>query len=395
MHRQPPSPSPIASAQAPRTTSPRTTSPRTTSPRTTSPRTGSPRANQPGETQLGEARPTSRAATSRAWGCSGLRGWATVCGWVTVCRWATICCGASGLLLAGCEQATPPGNVQVIGQRGVDAGHFSKPRAIELDAQDQLYVVDMTGRVQVLDRAGKYLRSWRTPEIANGKPCGLGFSRDGLLMVADTHYFRVLFYQTDGTPVPDRTIGGSNGRALGEFGFVTDAVQDQTGNYYVSEYGDFDRIQKFDSSGTPLCQWGEHGSEPGQFLRPQALAIDESNQLWVADACNHRLQIFDLNETPPKLVRVLGREGSGPGEFKYPYGIWLGPDDTILVAEFGNHRVQRLRRSGEQLAVFGSAGRGPGQFHQPWSLVLNSQGEVIALDSYNHRLQKFRFETTE
>lgn len=300
-----------------------------------------------------------------------------------------------GLLLTGCEPVEQLAEVQLIGRRGVDVGHFSKPRAIELDAGDQIYVVDMTGRIQVLDREGSYLRSWRTPEIANGKPCGLGFSRDGLLMVADTHYFRVLFYQADGTPVPERTIGGSNGRALGEFGFVTDAVQDAAGNYYVAEYGDFDRIQKFDSTGTPVCQWGGHGSEPGQFLRPQALAIDELNQLWVADACNHRLQIFDLNSTPPNLVRVIGQEGTAPGELKYPYGIWLGPEDTVLVAEFGNHRVQKLRRNGESLGLFGTAGRGPGQFHQPWSLALNSQGEVIVLDSYNHRLQKFRFPTSK
>lgn len=306
-------------------------------------------------------------------------------------RWGAGLLLVSVLWLAGCEQAEPSVEVQLIGRRGVDVGHFSKPRAIEIDAADQVYVVDMTGRIQVLDSAGEFVRVWRSPEIANGKPCGLGFTRDGLLMVADTHYFRVLFYQPDGTPVPERTIGGTNGRGLGEFGFVTDAVQDEAGNYYVAEYGDFDRIQKFDATGEPLGQWGGHGSEPGQFLRPQALAIDESNQLWVADACNHRLQIFDLNSMPPTLVRILGREGTGPGELKYPYGIWLGPDDTVLVAEFGNHRVQKLRRNGDSLAVFGSAGRGPGQFHQPWSLALNSRGEVIALDSYNHRLQKFRF----
>lgn len=299
---------------------------------------------------------------------------------------------ASWFLLVGCNQAPQPGLVKIIGQRGVDSGHFSKPRAIELDRADQLYVVDMTGRIQVLSPEGVCLRSWRTPEIANGKPCGLGFSRDGLLMVADTHYFRVLFYQPDGTPVPERTIGGVNGRGPGEFGFVTDAVQDEQGNYYVAEYGDFDRIQKFDAAGKPVCQWGGHGSEPGEFLRPQALAIDELNQLWVADACNHRLQIFDLGTTPPRLVRTIGQEGPEPGQFRYPYGIWLGPDETIFVAEFGNHRIQKLSRSGESLAVFGSAGRGPGQFHQPWSLVLNSRGEVVALDSYNHRLQKFRFE---
>lgn len=292
-------------------------------------------------------------------------------------------------MLLGCSPGPPAEVAEIIGQRGVDNGHFSKPRAIEINTADEIHVVDMTGRVQVLSHRGEFIRAWRTPEIANGKPCGLGFSIDGLLMVADTHYFRVLFYRPDGTLVPERTIGGTNGRGPGEFGFVTDAVQDREGNYYVSEYGDFDRIQKFDSSGNYVCEWGGHGNEPGQFLRPQALAIDDANQLWVADACNHRLQVFDLGATPPRLVKILGSEGTGPGQFRYPYGIWLGPDNTLLVTEFGNHRIQRLTRDGESLATFGSAGRAPGQFHQPWSLVCDSTGSVIALDSYNHRLQRF------
>ena len=292
--------------------------------------------------------------------------------------------------LLGCTATSSIETAEIIGQRGVDDGHFSKPRAIEINSADEIHVVDMTGRIQVLSSRGQFIRAWRTPEIANGKPCGLGFANDGLLMVADTHYFRVLFYRPDGTLIPERTIGGTNGRGPGEFGFVTDAVQDAAGNYYVSEYGDFDRIQKFDSAGKYICEWGGHGTEPGQFLRPQALAIDEAGQLWVADACNHRLQVFDTSQTPPRLVKIVGGEGTGAGQFRYPYGIWLAPDNTLLVTEFGNHRIQKMTRDGQCLATFGEAGRGPGQFHQPWSLVCDSTGSVIALDSYNHRLQRFQ-----
>jgi DNA-binding beta-propeller fold protein YncE len=306
-------------------------------------------------------------------------------------------CIGAGLALAlftslflGCNPPPSAETAEIIGQRGVDDGHFSKPRAIEINAADEIHVIDMTGRIQVLTSRGEFIRAWRTPEIANGKPCGLGFANDGLLMVADTHYFRVLFYRPDGTLVPERTIGGTNGRGPGQFGFVTDAVQDASGNYYVSEYGDFDRIQKFDSSGNYICEWGGHGTEPGQFLRPQALAVDEAGQLWVADACNHRLQVFDLSSTPPRLVKIIGSEGTAAGQLRYPYGIWLGPDKTFLVTEFGNHRIQKMTRDGQSLATFGSAGRGPGQFHQPWSLVCDSSGAVIALDSYNHRLQRFQ-----
>ena len=77
---------------------------------------------------------------------------------------------------------------------------------------------------------------------ANGKPTGLSFDRDGNLMVADTHYFQVLVYSPQGKLL--RKLGGKNGEKPGEFGFVTGTAQDSQGNLYVSEYGEYDRIQK-------------------------------------------------------------------------------------------------------------------------------------------------------
>ena len=55
-------------------------------------------------------------------------------------------------------------------------------------------------------------------------------------------------------------------RGDGEFQFVTDAAQDAEGNYYVAQYGEYDRIQKFSPEREFLLSWGEHGHEPGQFL---------------------------------------------------------------------------------------------------------------------------------
>ena len=84
-----------------------------------------------------------------------------------------------------------------------------------IDQRDQLYIVDMTGRIQVFTTDGTYIRGWRTPQIDHGKPSGLSFARDGNLLVADTHYFRVLVYTPEGKLLEDRCIGGTSvtGRA--------------------------------------------------------------------------------------------------------------------------------------------------------------------------------------
>ena len=152
-------------------------------------------------------------------------------------------------IVSGCvPTADTQGNLEVTwGKRGVSDGRFEKPRAVAIDQQDNLYIVDMTARIQVFDRTGNFVRSWQIPEYYRGRPSGLSFNNAGNLLVADTHYNRMLIYTPDGRWLDKQTIGGEEGHGPGQFGFVTDAVQDSQGNYYIAEYGEYDRIQKFDS----------------------------------------------------------------------------------------------------------------------------------------------------
>jgi len=292
--------------------------------------------------------------------------------------------------LGGCLQQSRPGSPALVwGRKGLDDGRFIKPRGIAINEADEIFIVDKTSRIQVFDREGQFIRSWRTPACVNGKPCGLSISHDGLLIVPDTHYFRVLFYTYEGEMVEARTIGGTNGRGPGEFGFLTDVVQDSKNNYYVTEYGDYDRIQKFDTEGSFLFQWGSHGIEPGEFLRPQGLFIDGDDQLWIADASNHRVQIYDLTKSTPTFVRQFGGDGSAPGQMRYPYTIDMDGEGFVHVCELGNHRIQKFTSAGESVSMLGGAGRAPGQFHQPWGFAFDSSGAMHVIDSYNHRVQRF------
>src|SRR5262249_1592400 len=104
------------------------------------------------------------------------------------------------LFLAGCGSAH--GELQQVwGKKGLYPGDFVRPRAIATDnrpGHERFYVVDFAGRIQVFDQEGKYLAGWRTPTIANGRPAGLGVSKDGDLLVADSHYHRILVYSTQG-----------------------------------------------------------------------------------------------------------------------------------------------------------------------------------------------------
>jgi len=304
-------------------------------------------------------------------------------------RWLALCIACLVVHISGCtDTGGVDGHVEVVwGSRGVTDGRFQKPRAVAVDADDRLYIVDMTARIQVFDADGNFLRSWKTPTHENGRPSGLSFDRDGNLLVADTHYYQVLVYTPEGELLADRSIGGTAGNRPGEFGFVTDAVQDSAGNVYIAEYGQFDRIQKFSPNGTFLLEWGGHGSEPGQFVRPQNMVIDSEDQIWVADACNHRIQVFDTNG---KLLKHWGVQGSEPGQLYYPYDLALDGQGHVYVVEYGNHRVQKMTLDGKSLGCWAVNGRGEGQLHNPWALALDTQGRLHVIDSNNHRVQRVR-----
>src|SRR5207245_11030089 len=88
------------------------------------------------------------------------------------------------LFFAGCggPQAEPE---LVWGQRGVQDGDFVKPRAAAIDAQDHLYIVDYTARIQVFDRDGHFLdHCWTTPDYSNGRSRGLSIDREANLPVS-------------------------------------------------------------------------------------------------------------------------------------------------------------------------------------------------------------------
>jgi DNA-binding beta-propeller fold protein YncE len=299
-------------------------------------------------------------------------------------------CLALCLCGAGCEEdPLNAGRLELVwGRRGISAGRLQKPRCMALDAQDRLYVVDMTARIQVFTADGEYLHGWQTPEHVLGRPTGITVTDQGEVLVADTHYNRVLIYTPEGKLL--RVLGGDHvgrpsGGRPGELGLVTCALRDAEGNYYISEYGEYDRVQKFSPQGEFLLEWGGHGTRPGQFSRPQKMAWDEQQRIWIVDACNHRIQVFDREG---RLQFYWGRAGSGPGELYYPYDLDFDAQGNVVVCEFGNHRVQKFTRDGRSLGCWGRHGRGPGELHHPWAVRVDRRGRIHVLDTNNHRIQR-------
>ncbi len=308
---------------------------------------------------------------------------------------------------------------EVIGSRGTGVGQFNKPRSVAVDRQDSLYVVDMTGRVQKFSPDGAFILSWQMPQTDLGKPKGMSCDREGNIIVLEPHYQRVNHFSPDGKLVAQ---WGTHGTNDGQFTLPRSVAVNSRNEVFVSEYTGAERVQRFalevqspksktqgqtltsalspsdgDRRNHPLSQAdsgtgrllqviGKAGTGDSEFNRVEGLGVDAADRLYVADSCNHRIQVF----TPDgKWLCSYGRAGSGKGELSYPYDVRVDVNGNQFVCEFGNSRIQIFDAHQQPMEILGGPGTEPGRFSNPWAIALDSRGNLYVADAGNHRVQKF------
>jgi DNA-binding beta-propeller fold protein YncE len=306
-------------------------------------------------------------------------------GWVV---WPLVL--VAGLLLAvlwARRQADvqPVRLVAVWGAPGLHDGHFNKPRSIDFAPNGDVYVVDRSRRIQRFTPEGRFVSRMLTPSVKFGNPRGLDVAPDGTVYVADTHYSRILVFD----PKKETHVRefGRHGRDPGEFIWVTDVARDSRGFLWTCEYQDMiDRLQKFTPEGHPVLQVGRFGAAPGQFARPQGLAINRRDEVFVADGVNHRVQRVSPEG---RVIETVGKPGRGRGRLWYPYDVALDAQERLYVADFGNNKVVVFAPDGRFLTEFGGPGRKEGRFDEPWGVNVDRQGFIYVADTRNDRVQKF------
>lgn len=274
--------------------------------------------------------------------------------------------------------------VEVIGTRGGGLGQFNKPRSVAVDAEDNLFVVDMTGRVQKFSPDGEFLDYWQMPVTELGKPKGMSQDEQGNIVVLEPHYSRVNHFSPGGHLLEQ---WGKHGTDDGSLAFPRAVAVTVNGDVFVSEYGITERIQLFRAHDRSLALVIGPGPPAAvTFNRPEGLGLDVHGRLYVADSCNHRILVFAPDGTP---LRSHGRAGRGPGELSYPYDVRVDSAGRQFVCEFGNSRIQIFDANDQPLEILGGAGAAPGQLNNPWAIAFDSLGNLYVADSMNHRVQKF------
>jgi len=170
-----------------------------------------------------------------------------------------------------------------------------------------------------------------------------------------------------------------------DFDSPSGVTTDSSGNVYVSDNSN-NRVQKFDSDGNYLTEWGSYGTGDGEFRSLRGLAVDSSGNVYVVDWNNVRVQKFDSDGN---YLTQWGTTGDDPGEFMLASGIAIDSSGNVYVVEYTGNRVQKFDSDGNYLTQWGSYGTDDGEFNYPKGVAVDSSGNVYVADSGNNRVQKF------
>ncbi|MBV9399797.1 MAG: hypothetical protein JO062_17585 [Bryobacterales bacterium] len=179
------------------------------------------------------------------------------------------------------------------------------------------------------DSSGKLVKSFGSGMLLF--PHGICVDRDGNIWVTDGQAsggkgFQVFEFSPDGKLLT--TLGKAGGGTGGEgFNQPNDVAIAPNGDIFISEghtpnMGSA-RIVKFTKDGKFIKEWGKHGSGPGEFEVPHALAFDSQGRLFVGDRANNRVQIFDQDGKFIDQWKQFGR----------PSGIYIDKNDVIYVTD--------------------------------------------------------------
>jgi DNA-binding beta-propeller fold protein YncE len=207
----------------------------------------------------------------------------------------------------------------------------------------------------------------------------------------DEHTYQIHKFDPDGNYVMS---WGSTGDGPGEFNWRPDnpddgpdagfIAADQEGNIYVSDGYNF-RVQKFNSNGEFLLEWGSQGEEDGQFVPPGAgpISVDPQGNVYVPDFAH--VQIFD---SEGQFLSKFGTFGTNDGEFQGASQVGWDSQGNLYVTDLLNARFQKFDADGQFLFSVGTAGEGDGEFFLPLQAVVDGQDHVFVTDNSN-RLQVF------
>ena len=191
-------------------------------------------------------------------------------------------------------------------------------------------------------------------------PAGMTVDANDNLLVADYGNNKIRKITPDGTVTTfagTGVAGTAEGTALtAQFNGATGVCVDSFGNVFVADYYN-NKIRKIDTLGnvTTFAGSGAIGSDNGNgalasFYYPAIVAVDAANNLFVTDEENHKIRKITTDGTVSTYAGngTLGATDgiSTSAQFNFPTGVAVDNSNNVFVADYSNNKIRKINTYG-------------------------------------------------
>lgn len=216
---------------------------------------------------------------------------------------------------------------------------LSSPAGLAIDNENRfLYVADTdldqvlvydADDFKLLRKIGTAGKAHRLTEAGQfSRPTNVAVDADGNLYVSDTFNNRVEIFDADGNFM---STFGKAGDGPGYFSRPKGIAIDKDGHVWVADSMQ-DRVQVFTPQGQLLLWLGGHGILPGQFSAIQGLTIDKNNRVFTSEQYPGRVQMFRY-VTNDEALAEKARRDAAKGSSGKPEKSEQPPADKNTVPE--------------------------------------------------------------
>jgi len=307
------------------------------------------------------------------------------------------------------------------------AARFNWPAGMVIDSSGTLYVADTAnhsirkvtsaGVVTTLaGNSGTYGFADGTGTAAKfNQPLGLVLDSSSNLYVADTgnSIIRkvtpagvVTTFVGTGTQPSAGSIDGTGNAA--RFYLPNGVVSDTSGNVFVADSYNH-TIRKVTSAGvvtTFAGSAGQRGTTDGtgtaaRFDLPCHMAIDSSNNIYVADSINSTIRKITSAGVVTTFAGMAGTPGYVDGNtsgalFNGPAAVAVDTSGNLFIADTGNNTIRKISSAGLVTTIAGQAGISgvtddtgtAALFASPTGICVDTSGNLFVADASVHTIRK-------